>query len=263
MIVFAYKFHRHFPFVIAANRDEFYDRPTEAASYWHDAPHILAGRDLKGGGTWLGLTTDGRIAALTNHRNPSLLKRDAPSRGLLVSEYLRGDSDAKEYLEHLRLNSGRYNGFNLIAGDLSALYYYSNISGELTPIEPGIHALSNHLLDTPWPKVARAKEFLAGLLSSMSYPSAESVLEILDDRVHPPDTQLPDTGVGLEWERMLSPVFITSPFYGTCSSTAILIDTMNRTTFVEKVTAAEMKGTIGKFMFDISSPRNSEAISDV
>lgn len=259
LIVFAYKFHREYPLIIAANRDEFYDRPSASASFWDDAPHVLAGRDLKEGGTWLGLTTDGRLAAITNYRDPALLKANAPSRGLLISDYLRKSFTPTAYLENVHQHSQDYNGFNLLIGNISSLYHYSNITGKTTPIEPGIHGLSNHLLDTPWPKVVRAKTLLKELLLQLSPPTVEPILFLLADRAHPPENQLPDTGIDHEWERMLSPLFITSPYYGTCSSTVILVDRHHRATFVEKITGeGNMRGTIHRFTFDIELSPISE-----
>ncbi len=252
LIVFAYRFHRDYPLIIAANRDEFYDRPSAAASFWNEAPQILAGRDLKGGGTWLGLTTDGRLAAITNYRDPARLKASAPSRGLLISDYLRESGTSTAYLKKIHPYSQDYNGFNLLIGNVVSLYHYSNVTGKTTPIAPGIHGLSNHLLDTPWPKVTRAKTLLQGLLLHQPSLDVEPILSLLADREHPPEDQLPDTGIGRDWEQMLSPLFITSPYYGTRSSTVILVDKHHRATFVEKITeAGDMQGTVHRFAFDI------------
>jgi uncharacterized protein with NRDE domain len=233
LILFAWKTHRRYPLILMANRDEFYDRPTAPAGFWKDAPGLLAGKDLQGGGTWLGITRAGRLAALTNYRDPASLKSDAPSRGCLVSDYLRGRGTPENYLRQVRTKAGRYNGFNLLAGSLSELICYSNRGG-LQAIPPGIHGISNHLLDTPWPKVQKGKEALARALTDVRKPSLEGLLNVLSDRSLPSDDQLPATGVGLEWERVLSPRFIVSPHYGTRSSTVLVIDGRGYVTLVER-----------------------------
>ncbi len=157
LIVFAWRQHPDFPLIVAANRDEFYERPTLAADFWADHPEVLGGRDLKEMGTWLGITRKGRFAALTNYRDPLHVRADAPSRGWLVRDFLTGERGAEDYLARLRDRGAAYNGFSLILGDAAGLYYYSN-RGEEGPaaLAPGVYGLSNHLLDTPWPKVRRA-----------------------------------------------------------------------------------------------------------
>jgi uncharacterized protein with NRDE domain len=234
LILFAWKAHAAYPLILAANRDEFYERPSAPAAFWPDTPGLLAGRDLKAGGTWLGVTRSGRLAAITNYRDPASLKQGAPSRGELVSDYLLGQESPGEYLRRLAPRAGRYNGFSLLVGDRSELFYYSN-RGEAVRPAPGIHGLSNHLLDTPWPKVERGKQALERLLVGEQNPSPEALIGILASRSKPPDNWLPDTGVGLEWERILSPLFIESPTYGTRCSTALLVDRQGAVTFVERV----------------------------
>lgn len=236
LILFAWKLHDRFPLVLAANRDEFYERPSAPAAFWDDAPDVLAGRDLKRGGTWLGITRTGRLAAVTNYRDPASLKQDAPSRGELVSDYLRGREDPETYLRRLEIRAPRYNGFSLLLGDWdsSELVYFSN-RGEARRLAPGIHGMSNHLLDSPWPKVARGKQALEALVLSKNDPTPEALLALLASRSRPPDESLPETGVGLEWERVLSPLFIESPTYGTRCSTVVLIDREGMATFVERV----------------------------
>ncbi len=234
LILFAWKMHDNYPLILAANRDEFYERPSAPAAFWADAPDLLAGRDLKAGGTWLGITRSGRLAAITNYRDPASLKTEAPSRGHLVSDYLRSRESPEEYLQRLAPRAGRYNGFSLLVGDRSELLFYSN-RGEAIRPAPGIHGMSNHLLDTPWPKVNRGKQALEQLLAGDHNPSPEALLDLLASRSRPPDDRLPDTGVGLEWERVLSPLFIESPAYGTRCSTVLLIDRRGMVTFVERV----------------------------
>ncbi|MBN2398297.1 MAG: NRDE family protein [Deltaproteobacteria bacterium] len=233
LILFSYRHHPAYPLVLAANRDEFYERPTAPASFWDDHPHILAGRDLKDGGTWLGITRSGRMAAITNYRDPRTLRDNAPSRGGLVSGFLRGDVSPGEYIDAIHPHADRYNGFNLLLGDGTGLFHFSNKTGALSEISPGTHGLSNHLLDTPWPKVERGKSHLDGVLSGRD-PSPGEIFDILGDTTHPDDRDLPDTGVGLEWERVLSSVFIRSDIYGTRSSTVILVDQEGTVRFIER-----------------------------
>jgi uncharacterized protein with NRDE domain len=223
LILLAYDAHPIYRLILAANRDEFYDRPTASADYWEDAPHILAGRDLKDGGAWLGITRNGEIAALTNFRGPGPERRDAPSRGRLVSGFLNGNGSVEEYLETLRCEGKSYNGFNLIFGDPGRLCWYCNRHKREWFLAAGIHGLSNALLDSPWPKVSRGKEALARIIAEGRAIEEDRLLAILADRTVPPDGELPDTGVGIELERLLSPIFISSPTYGTRSSTVVLI----------------------------------------
>jgi uncharacterized protein with NRDE domain len=233
LILVAAEAHPDYPLVIAANRDEFYDRPSAHAAFWPEEPQLLAGRDLRAGGTWLGITRTGRIAALTNYRDPISNRDDAPSRGSLVSNFLLGKETPLSYLERISANAARYNGFNLLVGENANLFHYSNCAQGIRALEPGIHGLSNHLLDTPWPKVEKGKLALSAILAGKSI-SLEDLFRLLLDHTAAPDELLPDTGVGLEVERMLSPMFISSPGYGTRSSTVILLDRIGRVTFVEK-----------------------------
>lgn len=233
LLLFSYASHPHYSLILAANRDEFYARPAARAAFWDEAPQVLAGKDLQGGGTWLGITRQGRFAALTNYRDPASLREDAPSRGGLVRDYLSGQEAPRAYLERIAARAGDYNGFNLIAGDRKGIWYYSNRGGR-EEISPGLHGLSNHLLDTPWPKVEKGKAALARLTEKAGALTPEDIFAHLADETKPPDRMLPDTGVGLAWERTLSPVFITSPSYGTRSSTVILIGRDGQVTFAER-----------------------------
>ncbi|MCD6296455.1 MAG: NRDE family protein [Deltaproteobacteria bacterium] len=234
LILLAIQSHPAYKLVIAANRDEFYERPTAPAAFWDDEPGLLAGRDLRAGGTWLGITTKGRIAAITNYRDPSSIKSDAPSRGSLVTGFLSGRQSPAEYLEGLKKKAHEYNGFNLIVGEKHELYWYSNREEGVQGLSTGIYGVSNRLLDTPWPKVTRGKKMLRALLSEEKNPAPDALFSMLEDRAIPDDKKLPDTGVGLEWERMLSPIFITSPDYGTRSSTLLFIDHYDTVTFIER-----------------------------
>lgn len=234
LILFAYNTHPSYRLILAANRDEFYDRPSTPADFWGKHPQVLAGIDLKEKGTWLGVTREGKFAAITNYRDPASWKDQAPSRGKLVRRYLTGSSDAEKYLKKTVPQAENYNGFNLLLGDASELFVYSN-RGELQKLSAGIYGLSNHLLDTPWPKVKRGKKLLEAALMQKGEALEESLFALLMDRHVPQDSQLPDTGVNLEWERILSPMFITSPVYGTRSSTILLIGKNRRIKLMEKV----------------------------
>jgi len=234
LILFSYRSHPSYPLILAANRDEFYERPTAPAAFWDDAPHILAGRDLKEGGTWLGITRTGRLAAITNYRDPRAVRDHAPSRGTLVSGFLGGDESPEEYIRRIRADAGRYSGFNLILGEGGALFHFSNMTDAFQKIAPGMHGISNHLLDTPWPKVERGKRLLEDIISDRRDVSPEEIFRILADTTHPDDRQLPDTGVGVAWERVLSAICIRSEGYGTRSSTVILVDGEGNVSFVER-----------------------------
>ncbi|HYO91289.1 MAG TPA: NRDE family protein, partial [Pyrinomonadaceae bacterium] len=175
VILLAHEAHAEYRLILAANRDEFYERRTARAAFWSNAVDTLAGRDLERGGTWLGVTRGGRIAAITNYREPGVRLIDAPSRGLLVSRFLAGEEDAEEYLSKLAGRASLYNGFNLIAGAGGKLHYFSNRGGGPEEIRSGVHGLSNHLLDTPWPKVERGRKALASLVEAGGALSIEDV----------------------------------------------------------------------------------------
>ena len=234
LILFSYKLHPDYRLILAANRDEFYDRPTASLDYWSDHPDVLAGRDLKGNGTWLGITRNGRLAAVTNYREPAPHRDNAPSRGILIRDFLIGNSSPEHYLKAVSKKSKAYNGFNLIAGDPSGLYYYSNRASHVRRLQPGLYGISNHLIDTAWPKIQRGKDLLQGQLSGRKKIDIEKIWGILADQWLPADKALPDTGVGLEWERILAPLFISSPDYGTRSSSIVLMEYSGRTTFMER-----------------------------
>jgi uncharacterized protein with NRDE domain len=239
LLIMACQYRIDYPLIIAANRDEFFERPSAALDFWEADGDILAGRDLRGGGTWMGLHRSGRLAAITNFREPQRFRPEAPSRGHLVSSYLGGRRTAAEYLAALAKNGGDYNGFNLVAGRPAALHYYSNRGPAPQPVAPGIHGLSNHLLDTPWPKVRRATEAMAKVLGRSGRPDPEALLALLGDRHRPPDGELPDTGIGLEWERLLSTAFIQSPAYGTRASSVLLVAADGATEFIERTFAPD------------------------
>lgn len=257
LIFFSYDMHSDCQLLVAANRDEFYDRPTSPLGFWKDLPYILAGRDLKNSGTWMGITRTGRFAAITNFReHPVSHFQDGageqpPSRGLLVSNFLAGKESPGTYLEHVRSTGHRYNGFNLLIGDSSGLFYYSNRKNYIQRLKPGLYGLSNHILDTPWPKVKKGKACLKTLLFSCSHGPLpdqgdffEDIFHILGDRSRPPDDSLPDTGVGISWEKILSPLFVTSEIYGTRSSSILLMEKTGKTTFLERTFIPSKSGPV-------------------
>jgi uncharacterized protein with NRDE domain len=225
LIAFAWQAHTEYQLVVAANRDEWHDRPAAPATWWSDHANVLAGRDLKAGGTWLGVTRSGRFAALTNFRDPSDRKIDAPTRGKLVSDFLIGAMSAREYLLTLRERAGQFQGFNLLAGDGDSLHYFSSRIGEILAVPPGVHALSNHTLNEPWPKVEKAKSALGeALQGKMPWEARQmAIYAMLSDTTLAPDEALPDTGVGLDWERALSPAMIVGEKYGTRCSTLVYV----------------------------------------
>jgi len=235
LILLAFQAHPHYPMVVLANRDEFFVRPTVAAGFWEDARHILAGRDLSAGGTWLGITRGGRFAALTNFREPQETRTDAPSRGKLVSEYLAGAMSASDYLNELSHRAAAFNGFNLICGSLTeGLWHLSNRTEKVSShrLAAGIYGLSNDLLDTPWPKVERGKSELARALAAL--PDDARLFELLRDANPHDDEKLPRTGVSLEWERALSAAFVETPNYGTRSSTVVRWNRLGFVSFDEQ-----------------------------
>lgn len=223
LILFAYRAHLKYKLIVAANRDEFYERPTAPTHYWEDYPHILAGRDLNKMGTWMGVTKAGRFAALTNYRNPEEKTDEKRSRGELVGDFLKCDVHSEDYMQKVVENRKLYSGYNLLVGDTNELYYYSNIEDKLLRVEPGIYGLSNKLLNTDWPKVKRGKERLSKIMCENNETMVDQLMACLQNTDPAPDEILPNTGVSLEWERILSPMFIKSESYGTRSSTVLLM----------------------------------------
>lgn len=237
LILIAHQAHPRLPLVVAANRDEHYQRPSAQADFWPDAPHILAGRDLEAGGSWLGISRSGRFAAVTNIRNGTLNPDAARSRGELVRDFLQGNEEPLAYCQRVLTKAAEYRGFNLLVGDQQRLVYCDNLNQNLQELPPGTYGLSNHLLDTPWPKVVKGKNRLSNLVDSWQDTSAEhceQLLDILTDREIAEDEFLPDTGVGLDTERLLSPIFIEGDEYGTCCSTAIIVDREGEVFFHER-----------------------------
>lgn len=226
--------HPRYNLIIAGNRDEFYSRKTASATYWEDRPEIVGGRDLEAGGTWLAMATSGKIGLVTNYRDPKSIDPRAPSRGHLVTDYLTGDKRPGEYLEKLSTNGIRYNGYNLVVATPEEAWYYSNYGNGVQHLKPGFYGLSNHLLETPWPKVVRGKEKLRPVLER-DLIEPEAVFDVLFDDAVAEDQQLPDTGLPIGRERALSSMFIKMEGYGSRCSTVVLIDKNRHVTFAERV----------------------------
>lgn len=233
LVVWALAAHPQYRLIVAANRDEFYARPTEVSKWWADHNNLLAGRDLQGGGTWMGVTRGGRFAVITNFREPSSEKKRATTRGRLVEQFLRSEEAPDKYVQAVVSQGESYNGFNLIVADPSRMAYVTNTQPGWSWVEPGIYGLSNHRLDTPWPKVARAKKRFSEILRS-NEPDTDAIMDMMSDRETAPDKDMPVTGVGIEWERKLSPVFIQMPHYGTRTTTIFMEDHTGRCTWIER-----------------------------
>ncbi|MCP4161613.1 MAG: NRDE family protein [Deltaproteobacteria bacterium] len=219
LIFFAYNSHPKYKFVLSANRDEFLNRPASKISEWDG---IYAGKDLQSGGTWLGINKKGKFCAITNIRRIEQIP-NAPTRGKIVTNYLTGKDSPKDYLTELIKDSDKYNGFNLILGDKNSCFHFNNMEKKINDLESGIYGVSNASIDTPWPKLEKGKKEFSQLLKDDRL-NKEDFFKLLRDDSKPPVEQLPETGVGLEWEKILSSIFITSEAYGTrCTS----IITMN------------------------------------
>lgn len=259
LLSFRWLDHPTYSLIFAGNRDEAYQRPTRPAQFWDENPNLLAGRDLKAGGTWMGVTRTGRWAVITNVRDPSRQRPDAPSRGHLVTDYLQSTVSPTAFGESLAEETSRYNGFNLLVGTPTRCVYISTERDEAESVSPGIHGLSNAELDTSWPKTDRAKQNLLRLTQPRSTTNGRgsvdpsALLEMLNDREPFPAHQLPDTGVGEELEKMLSPLFITSEEYGTRASTVLLISRSGQVTFVERTFIRGDEERTRTFTFQIQS----------
>ena len=216
LIVVGWRVHPEYPLVVAANRDEFYARPSADAARWPDAPQVIGGLDLEAGGTWLGIAETGRFAAVTNVREPNMAK-GACSRGALTRGFLLSDLSAGDYAS--QIDGKRYSGFNLLLADGESLFYCSNRDGKPRALPAGVYGLSNHLLDSPWPKLVQARQRFTEALQDL--PDEAAFFELLADQSIVADDNLPQTGVPLEWERLLSAVFVKSENYGTRASTLV------------------------------------------
>ena len=256
LITFAWKAHPDYALVVAANRDEWHDRPAVPAAWWNDHPQILAGRDLQAGGTWMGVTRGGRFAAVTNFRDPADKKSTARSRGELVTAFLLGDETPAAFLSATKRQAHEYNGFNLIVSDGVSLAYFGSRDGGIEILAPGVYALSNHTLNEPWPKVTMAKSALDAILRAEMAEEARQVAiyEFLSNDRVPPDLALPDTGVGIEWERVLSSALIVTPEYGTRASTILSVANSGSVWFEERTRANDgAVSHVAKFDFELFS----------
>jgi len=246
LINFHYDHDSKYRLIVAANRDEVYQRPTDPAHFWSDIPSIIAGRDLLQMGTWLGMSKEGRFAAITNYRDPRLPERPY-SRGDITKTFLSNTTNARTFIQELKETRDLYGGYNVLLWDGDELLHYNNIFDEKNIISPGTHSLSNSTLNTPWPKVVKGRTLLSQYIQeSQENIQIEDLFQILKDREKAPDDQLPDTGVGIEMERNLSPLFIHIPYYGTRCSTVLLVTQDGHVTFVERTYHK------GKFQFEKS-----------
>lgn len=241
LLALAWLAHPRYRLIFAGNRDEFHARPAAKADWWQDAPDVFGGRDLEAGGTWLGVRRDGRFAVVTNFREPDRRPAGKRSRGELAANFLAGTMPPGEYLAELRRTADAFAGYNLLFGDVNAqdsrFHYFSNREGEETPLSPGVHLLSNHLLNTDWPKVRRLRERFTDE-AARDEPRIDSLLDFLGDPAPAPDADLPDTGLARDWERRLSAAKVIGPEYGTRASTVILVDERGHIVFHERRFAA-------------------------
>jgi uncharacterized protein with NRDE domain len=245
LILFSFNEHPDYTLILAANRDEFFNRPAKPLEFWEDEPSVLAGKDLTGGGAWLGVTRSIRFAAITNFRDSYELKNDAPTRGSLVRNFLCSQLSPEEYIKQIQNIGHNYNGFNLLVGVKDKIWYYSNHSSMILNVPKGFHGLSNHLLNTPWPKITTGKIKLNPIFSQPNI-DIEAVFQVLGDSSNPPPDNLPDTGVGPKWERILAPLFIHSAFYGTRCSSLLTIKRTGEVMFIERTFSSEKQMLVQK-----------------
>jgi len=234
LILFAWQVHPDFPLVVAANRDETHTRPTAASAFWSDFPEVLAGRDLEQGGTWLGLTRTLRFAAITNYRHGYTAPPKPRSRGELTRNYLTGTDEPLTYMRSVEQQSQQYNGFSLLAGNRHELHFLSNRAAGMRTVAPGVHGLSNHLLDEPWPKVIQGRAVLEALIHAQETELTRRLFEMLADRSAYQElvasAQLGDAAE----RRHLAPIFISAESYGTRASTVILVPREGDIVFIER-----------------------------
>ncbi|MGH8388962.1 MAG: NRDE family protein [Pseudomonas sp.] len=230
LIVFAWRPGHAQPLIVAANRDEFYARPSLPLAQWPETPHVYAGRDLEAGGTWLGVGAKGRFAALTNIRDPQR-PTGLKSRGELVARFLTAELPIDDYLSEVVARSQEYGGFNLLVGNANELWHFNARESEAVMLAPGVYGLSNAGLDTPWPKLLKARAALSEVLDD---PQPQALLALLGDAQQAPFAELPDTGVGQATETLLSSVFIASQSYGTRASTALIVQADGARHLVER-----------------------------
>ena len=237
--------HPEYPLIIAANRDEFHQRPTLSSHFWEEYPSILAGKDQTAGGSWMGINKAGRIAALTNIRAPGKERVNAVSRGELAVNYLNSEVSTEQYLHTLQTTHLDYNGYNLLFGKLTELNVYNSFDNSAFRLQDGVYGLSNAALNSPWPKLDAGRDALANYCQHAGILSHEHLFELLKNATPAPDNSLPKTGISVEWERKLSSIFIASEDYGTRSSTLLLLDKQNKVSWEERSfdKNAEITGT--------------------
>lgn len=244
LVIFAHQVSSDYPLLVAANRDEYHNRPTAVSDFWPDQPQLLAGRDLLQGGTWMGVTRSGRFAAVTNYRDPARTAAAPRSRGELPLEFLLGSQPPPEFLDDVATRAQEYAGFNLLVGDRDCLWYFTNSgSGGARRLRPGVYGLSNAGLDTPWPKVELGKSRLVSLLAENdTAPAAprnqqnvqpparhhpmthDALLDVVGDRTLADPCALREHGLDGSMDPLLSAQFIVSDGYGTRSSTTLWLD---------------------------------------
>ncbi|MCI4670562.1 MAG: NRDE family protein [Bacteroidia bacterium] len=234
LVSIAFKVHPDYPLLLVGNRDEFYERPTQRAHWWENHPNIFAGKDLKAGGTWMGINQEGQFAVLTNFRMGREQLPNARSRGELVSDYLLNSPDPVGYMEELKAKAANYNLFNLIVGNQDQMVYYSNAGDKpLKIMGQGVYGLSNSFLDVPWPKVKKARMGMTKSLQNSNFIPRD-LFSILTDKTVAADEELPDTQIPYEWEKRLSAMFIELPNYGTRVTTLIAMDKSGKLSMEER-----------------------------
>lgn len=236
LLVLAWQVHPRYKLVVAANRDEFHERPTEAMAKWPPPDDLIAGRDLRAGGTWLGIGRDRRFGIVTNFRELQRPSPGAPSRGNLIPDYLRNPVPTGRYLQQLEVTAADYSGFNLLLADAHSLWYVSNRADRFAQVlPPGIYGLSNELLDTPWPKLQRVRSHFDPLLTQPGEVRKGELFAILADPTQAGiDEALPETGLSREWEQLLSSPFISAEDYGTRCSTVVMVENSGAVSLTER-----------------------------
>lgn len=252
LIFLSYKQNKNYPLIVLANRDEFYKRPTQSAHYWEENPNILAGRDLEGGGTWMGVTKKGYMAILTNYRDIANIKSNAPTRGKLVSDYLHGEFNPKEYLLALSKTGSIYNGYSLITGSFDDPWYYSNYQNKVVQLGTGLYGLSNALLNSKWPKIENGKSILTPLLAEVKIDK-EALFDAMTNPNLAKEQDLPQTGLPVEKERAISSMFINIDGYGTRCTTLVMVNKFGKVDFTERqYENGQVTGEENNFTFAVS-----------
>lgn len=226
--------HEDYPLIIAANRDEFHDRATQFGHWWDSTPPILAGKDEVAGGTWMGINPSGKLAALTNIRDPEKQKEQAVSRGELVVDFITGEKSSDDYLHQLRHSCEKYNGYNLLFGEWNNLSVFNNHLNKSVPLTKGVYGLSNASLNSPWPKTTKGMQALEEYCHKKGHISDDKLFSILRDDIKAEDRDLPQTGVPYHWEKLLSSAFIVTPEYGTRTSTVLHVDNTGQVDWKER-----------------------------